>query len=163
MSDYHSAEGIRDAVRLTALFSPQNRDKPPREAVESETDDAGKKKSSVRVLVVEDEFLLSSLLIQDLRAAGYDIAGPCPNLAAAMLAVQTEEFDAAILDINLKGELVYPVAERLTERRIPFLFLSGYATSNIPEKFRALPRLAKPAPAASILQMITRVLGKQGP
>jgi CheY-like chemotaxis protein len=107
-----------------------------------------------RVLVVEDEFLISTVLAADLQAAGYGVLGPCTTVAAAMEAVQSQSFDAAILDINLKGELVYPVAEELARRRIPFLFLSGYALVNMPERFRSYPRLAKPAEWSILLREI---------
>jgi DNA-binding response OmpR family regulator len=115
-----------------------------------------------RVLVVEDEFLLSNLLTQDLRAAGYEIVGPCSNLAMALHAAGNETFDAAVLDINLRGELVYPAAEKLAERQIPFVFLSGYATANMPERFRAYPRIAKPAAPATVLRTIRLILSKRG-
>lgn len=93
-----------------------------------------------RVLLVEDEFLLSTVLIADLRAAGYEVIGPCSTLSTATQAVQSQSLDGAILDINLRGELVYPVAEELARRRIPFVFLSGYALVNMPERFRSYPR-----------------------
>ena len=111
-----------------------------------------------RVLLVEDEFLLSVVLKAELRAAGYDVLGPCATVAAAMEAVQSESFDGAILDINLKGELVYPVAEELVRRRIPFMFLSGYALINMPERFRAHRRLAKPADSTAVLREVQNML-----
>jgi DNA-binding response OmpR family regulator len=111
-----------------------------------------------RVLVVEDEFLLSTLLEQDLRDAGYDVIGPYFSLSTAMAAAQSELFDVAILDINLRGELVYPVAEELARRKIPFLFLSGYALANMPQEFRTYPRLAKPTDLKSLLRTVATVL-----
>jgi len=111
------------------------------------------------VLLVEDEFLLSAVLSADLQEAGYDVLGPCATVAAAMNAVQSEPFDGAILDINLRGELVYPVAEELARRRIPFLFLSGYAAINMPENFRGHARLAKPTAAMVVLREVRVMLG----
>jgi DNA-binding response OmpR family regulator len=111
-----------------------------------------------RVLLVEDEFLLSLVLAADLRAAGYDVLGPCATVAAAMEAAQSESFDGAILDINLKGQLVYPVAEELARRRIPFMFLSGYAHSNMPEPFRARPYLPKPTDSTVVLHEVQNML-----
>ena len=93
-----------------------------------------------RILLVEDEFLLSTVLIADLQAAGYEVVGPCSTLSAATLAVQSQSFDGAILDINLRGEMVDPVAEELARRHIPFVFLSAYALVNMPDGFR--PTLA---------------------
>jgi hypothetical protein len=64
----------------------------------------------------------------------------------------------AILDINLKGQLVYPLAAELARRRVPFMFLSGYALINMPEAFRAYPRLAKPANSKDILRGVQNML-----
>ena len=111
-----------------------------------------------RLLLVEDEFLLSTVLAADLQAAGYEVLGPCATVSAAMDAVQSKAFDGAILDINLKGELVYPVAEELERRRIPFMFLSGYALANMPERFRAHPRLPKPTDLTVILREVQNLL-----
>jgi DNA-binding response OmpR family regulator len=113
-----------------------------------------------RVLVVEDEFFVSKVLAADLRQAGYDVVGPYSTVAAAMSAVQSETFDGAILDINLKGQLVYPVAEELIRRQLPFMFLSGYALINLPEQFRHYQRLAKPANLAVLLREIKTMLSR---
>src|SRR5689334_12725593 len=66
-------------------------------------------KTKQRVLLVEDEFFVSKVLAMDLRQAGYEVVGPYATVADAMSAVLSETFDGAILDINLKGQLVYPV------------------------------------------------------
>jgi DNA-binding response OmpR family regulator len=108
------------------------------------------------VLLVEDEFLLSAVLSADLQEAGYDVLGPYATVAAAMNAVQSLSFDCAILDINLRGELVYPVAEELARRRIPFIFLSGYAPINMPERFRGHARLTKPADSTALLREVRK-------
>jgi DNA-binding response OmpR family regulator len=162
MSDYHSPTGIRDKVAPGTVFAPQNRAKPAAEDAATTPNDLDARAAPQRVLVVEDEYLLSSLLAEDLRAAGYEIVGPCSSLATALRAAGKENFDAAVLDINLRGELVYPAAEKLAERQIPFVFLSGYATANMPERFRDYPRIAKPAPPATVLRMIKMILRKQG-
>ena len=111
-----------------------------------------------RLLLAEDVFLLSTILAADLREAGYEVLGPYSTVAAAMAASQSESFDAAILDINLRGEFVYPVAEELARRRIPFLFLSGYATINMPERFRTELRIAKPADWTVLLRELQSML-----
>src|ERR1700744_970759 len=85
-----------------------------------------------RVLIVEDEMLVA-LLIEDFMAElGCSTGGPCGSVATALDTIRTEMFDLAVLDVNLAGEMVYPVAEVLTERHIPFLFLSGYGDEAIP-------------------------------
>ena len=163
MPDYHSPPRIRDAVVSgTTVFAPQHSSNAPSEDIAATPNDLDKRAAPLRVLIVEDEFLLSSLLTQDLRTAGFEIVGPCSSLATALQAAGNENFDAAILDINLRGELVYPVAEKLAEREIPFVFLSGYATANMPEEFRGYPRIAKPAPPGTVLRMVKMILSKQG-
>jgi DNA-binding response OmpR family regulator len=99
---------------------------------------------SPRVLAVEDEFLLACSLEDDLRSFGYAVVGPFANLARASEAAARERFDLAVLDVNLNGEMVFPLVEALMERGIPLLLLSGYGNAGLPERFRALPRLAKP-------------------
>jgi DNA-binding response OmpR family regulator len=106
------------------------------------------------ILIAEDEFLVAVVLEEDLRAAGYVIVGPFANLAKAIEACRSERFDLAILDINLNGEMVYPLADELLSRGIPFLFLSGYGKAHMPERFRALPQLGKPYDPGELLRRI---------
>ena len=105
-----------------------------------------------RVFLVEDEFLLGMALEEDLQAAGCVVVGPFRSLAHAREAAQREQFDLAILDINLAGELVYPLADELIARGMPFLFLSGYGTADMPLRFRAVRRLPKPHDIALLLR-----------
>lgn len=97
-----------------------------------------------RVLVVEDEFLVASLIQQVLEYAGCVILGPIARLADATAAADGERCDAAVLDINLGGERVFPVAERLRRRRIPFLFVTGYRLETLPPEYCGCPLLSKP-------------------
>jgi DNA-binding NtrC family response regulator len=88
--------------------------------------------ASKQVLVVEDELLVSMLIEDVLVDAGCRVVGPFTNLSDALLAARNEAIDIALLDVNLRGEKVYPVADILTERDIPFVFLSGYGKNAIP-------------------------------
>ncbi|QDZ02116.2 response regulator [Nitratireductor mangrovi] len=106
------------------------------------------------ILIVEDEALLALGLEQDLQDAGYQTVGPYRTLADARRAASEETIDAGILDINLNGELSYPVAEQLLRRGIPFLFVSGYGGESIPEDFRHFPRLAKPYDPADLMRRL---------
>jgi len=149
------APRIRDPLQLIPPApDDQGRDNP--EGLFGRRDERSDRQQ--RILLVEDEFLLSMVLAEDLQAAGYEVVGPCATVEGAMDAVQSELFEGAILDINLRGELIYPVAEELLRRRIPFLFLTGYSHSNIPERFRAHPRLAKPAASTAILREVDNIL-----
>jgi CheY-like chemotaxis protein len=116
----------------------------------------------LRVLVAEDEFLVALLLEEELRSLGCSIVGPFTNLAMATQASRRDPFDLAILDINLSGELVYPLADELLAREVPFLLLSGYGAANLPERFRTSPRLAKPYDPAALVREIRRILPELG-
>ena len=96
------------------------------------------------ILVVEDEFLLAIQLEELVQSRGGIVRGPYRRLEEAMTAAKSEHFDFAILDINLNGTMVYPLADHLVARGTPFLFLTGYSLSNLPERFRPVTRLNKP-------------------
>ena len=92
--------------------------------------------NGLRVLIVEDEFLLAMSLEDDLVSAGCSPVGPFSNLASAIEATRREEFDLAILDVNLNGEPIYPLADELLSRRKPFVLVTGYGAASLPERFR---------------------------
>jgi DNA-binding response OmpR family regulator len=102
------------------------------------------------VLVVEDEFLLALQLEELLQSRGATVRGPYGRLEDALKAAEREDFDLAILDVNLSGTMVYPLAEHLLERGIPFLFITGYSLTNLPERFRGIRRLNKPCEPAQL-------------
>lgn len=79
----------------------------------------------MRVLIVEDEVLLSMLLEDMLEQLGHDVAGVCADMASALDAVERNSYDTVLLDLNLQGERTDPVARRLRERAIPFVVASG--------------------------------------
>ena len=116
----------------------------------------------LRVLIVEDEFLLALSLEDDLVMAGCVTIGPFSRLADATEATRREDFDLAILDVNLGGEPIYPLAEELLARGKRFLLLTGYGAESLPPHFRNLPRLSKPYDVASLLKEIGRALPKVG-
>ena len=78
-----------------------------------------------RVLVVEDEYLIAMEMAHCLRATGAEIVGPVANAQQALALIEAGPLDAAVLDVNLRGETVYVVADRLCERRVPYLFATG--------------------------------------
>jgi CheY-like chemotaxis protein len=88
--------------------------------------------SGLRVLVVEDEMLVSLLIEDVLNELLCIVVGPYSTLGSALAAAQRAEIDFALLDVNIGGAKVYPVAEALQARRIPFLFLSGYGDEAVP-------------------------------
>lgn len=101
--------------------------------------------SGRRVLVVEDEYFLARELERGLRAAGSVVIGPVPSIEAALdLLAGDPAPEVALLDINLGGEKVFPVADALTARSIPFVFTTGYDEADILARFSGTPRLQKP-------------------
>jgi CheY-like chemotaxis protein len=115
--------------------------------------------TGLKILVVEDEFLLACMLEEELRAFGHGVIGPFANRAEAAEAARRERPDVAILDINLAGDMVYPLADELAARGIPFLFLTGYGTLNLPERFRTCIRLAKPYDPVELKRQLARAVG----
>lgn len=106
------------------------------------------------ILIVEDEFLLAYSLEEELRASGHNVLGPFSDRDQALQASRRESFDLAILDINLAGTMVYPLADDLASRNIPFIFLTGYGTLNLPDRFRACRRLSKPYDVKDLMREV---------
>jgi CheY-like chemotaxis protein len=113
-----------------------------------------------RVLVVEDDFLVSLTTTDFLESLGCVVVGPANCLAAALQLAQSEPLDAAILDINVAGEMIWPVAEELRRRDVPFLFLSAYHQPHVaPEIFAAIPHLEKPLEHFGLLRHLRAIWG----
>lgn len=106
-----------------------------------------------RVLVVEDEFLVSLVTVDLLHSVGCMVVGPAARIAAALKFAQSESLDAAVLDIDIAGDTIWPVAEELRRRSVPFLFLSAHAHQGlIPATFAAALRLDKPVEKDRLLR-----------
>jgi DNA-binding NtrC family response regulator len=111
------------------------------------------------ILVVEDDVMIAMLLETVLAEAGYGIVGPAGRLDTALSAAREGIFDAALLDVNLAGEAVVPVADILTERNLPFAFVTGYDTGALPPQHRHRPFLRKPYRAQAVLAMLSLLIG----
>ena|SRR5437660_9817382 len=100
----------------------------------------------LRILVVEDNFLVAENLRELLIARGCDVIGPAPRVEVALsLLAANGRVDGAMLDINLGGEDCFPIAAALQERAVPFLFLTGYDQGmSVPAEFSQALRLSKP-------------------
>ena len=96
------------------------------------------------ILLVEDEPLIAMMLTDMLSELGFKVDGPHGTLAEAMTAAEGKALKAAILDVNLAGEKIYPVASLLSNRSIPFVFITGYGRDSIDSKFRDVAVLQKP-------------------
>ena len=112
----------------------------------------------VRVLVVEDEYLVAILIEEILESAGCVVMGPIPRLPEALDAAHHDNCDAAVLDVNLAGERINPVADALSERNVPFLFVTGYGASALPSEYAERPRLCKPFRMAELLGALASVV-----
>jgi chemotaxis family two-component system sensor kinase Cph1 len=112
-----------------------------------------------RILVVEDSFLISELLVQVLDLLGWVAVGPATRKNKALEMAQSEMFDAAMLDIDLNGETSWDVALVLMTRGIPFVFTTGYNVSHVlPDYLAGTPVLLKPYKPAHIEQRIREVI-----
>jgi len=96
------------------------------------------------ILIVEDEPLIAMMLEDFLHSLGHKVSGSCDSVSAALEAVENVAFDLAILDVNLKGENVWPVASRLRELGVPFVIASGGHVDPPPSEFRNVPMIEKP-------------------
>ena len=112
----------------------------------------------LRVLVVEDEFLVATLIEDMLTSAGCVVSGPIPRLAEALDAVHRGTFDAAVLDVNLAGDRIDPVADVLSRRNVPFVFVTGYSTGALTAVHAGRPRLSKPFKMADLLDKLSSVV-----
>jgi PAS domain S-box-containing protein len=97
-----------------------------------------------RVLLVEDEALVAMMMRDILLDLGLSVAGPFCTPADAIAAARDDGVDAAILDVNIGGELIYPVADTLADRGVPFVFVTGYGAESIDGRFAHVPILQKP-------------------
>jgi DNA-binding response OmpR family regulator len=109
------------------------------------------------VLLVEDEMCLAMMLQDLLEDAGYRVI-KAARVAAALGLAEAEDIDAAILDVNVAGSEVFPVADELRRRGVPFMFASGYGDRGVPGEFRAYPMLQKPYDPAALSRMLENVL-----
>jgi CheY-like chemotaxis protein len=111
-----------------------------------------------RILVVEDEYLIRMLLEDMLADLGHTITAAVGTIAEAKEVAATAEFDCAVLDVNLDGQEVFPVADILIQRGKPFVFVTGYGEGSLPETYRDRPALQKPFQAEKLEQMLAGLL-----
>ena len=111
-----------------------------------------------RVLVVEDEVMVSWVLEDMLADLGCEVVGPAARVNQALMMVEVEPIDFAVLDVNLNGEKSYPVADALTARGLPFVFSSGYNRNSLPDNYRTYPMMQKPYEQAILAVNLERLL-----
>ena len=113
-----------------------------------------------RILVVEDEFLIAMELDVTLQSAGYQVLGPAPNVSVALKLLQAERPDAAVLDVDLAGEWVTPVAEVLRAMFVPFILASGYGAADLHAEpaLRDAVNVGKPSRSDLLLKELRDVI-----
>ncbi len=111
-----------------------------------------------RVLVVEDEYLIRMLLEDMLADLGYDVGAAVGSIAEASEFAANGDFHVAILDVNLDGEEIFPVADILLKRGLPFVFVTGYGENSLPEPYRGRPALQKPFQAEQLKSTLAELL-----
>ena len=112
------------------------------------------KLSGCRVLIVEDEHLLAMDLEDTLKTHGAHIIGPYGNLDAAYRRAERDHFDVGIIDINLRDDAAYPVADELMRQHIPFCFCTGYDASVVPDRFAGARVFRKPYDTSEVVEHI---------
>jgi CheY-like chemotaxis protein len=134
------------------------REEPPKEPVQIELDPATTSKT-YRILVVEDAFLLVTLLQDLFDDLGWEMVGPATRLVDALHLAREENFDVALLDVNLDGAMSWDVALVLKERGIPYVFGTGYdVTAVLPENLNESPVIPKPYELHELQQVIQRTI-----
>ena len=112
-----------------------------------------------RVLVVEDEYFIADDMARALKKLGAEVVGPVPTKDKALALVSSDQrIDAAVLDINLKGETVFPVADALRQQGVPFVFATGYDQGNVPPDYHAVPRWEKPFDPQELVKALPSLL-----
>ena len=116
------------------------------------------------ILLVEDEALIRMMLAEMVEELGHRVIAEAGSVDEGRSLAEIEDYDLAILDINLHGDNVLPVAELVRGRGLPLIFLSGYGSTGVPDGFEGMPVLAKPCTLDTLKRMIDAVLpdGKPG-
>ncbi len=120
----------------------------------------GEELQGLRILIVEDNFLVAESLRELLRGRGCDVVGPAPRVELALILVADSELDGAVLDINLGDADCFPVAAALQAREVPFVFLTGYDDQTlIPAEYRQAPCLSKPVDEGRLVATARQTFG----
>ena len=110
-----------------------------------------------RVLIVEDEYLLADDLARGLRKVGAVVIGPVASVEAALALIASEAgLNGAILDVNLGGETVYPVADALSAHGVPYIFATGYDVADLLPDYQNVPRCTKPVNMTALIPFLAR-------
>jgi DNA-binding response OmpR family regulator len=110
------------------------------------------------VFLVEDEVMIRMMVADMLEELGYRVAAEAGEINEALRLAETTDFDFAILDVNVNGKVISPVADLIKARNRPFIFATGYGSSGLPEEYRDRPALQKPFQLDALARMIDSTL-----
>jgi CheY-like chemotaxis protein len=110
------------------------------------------------VFLVEDEVMIRMMVADMLEELGYSVVAEAGEINEALKLAQSAEFDLAILDVNVNGKVISPVADLLAARGRPFIFATGYGSSGLPAEYRDRPALQKPFQIETLARMIDHTL-----
>jgi CheY-like chemotaxis protein len=116
--------------------------------------------SGVSIFLVEDEVMIRMMVADMLGELGYSIAAEAGDIGEAIKLAQSIEFDLAILDVNVNGKVISPVAELIAARNRPFIFATGYGSSGLPAEYRDRPALQKPFQLETLGRLIDQALAQ---
>ena len=150
--------GLRVEIKLPAeLFMREVSEKDAEVEGTLQSDRLNKANEHRKILLVEDEELVALELSAELSRLGWAIVGPAATLAEAQ-ALLSKHFDAAVLDVNLRGHPIYPVAEQLEKLHVPFVFCTGYEMVDPEGRFSHVPVIRKPAHPAAVSAALSDLL-----
>lgn len=114
-----------------------------------------------RIFIVEDEYFLADDIGRTLRALGAEIAGPVGHVDDALEILHVGGvLDAAVLDVNIRDEMIYPIARALKARNVPFVFTTGYDKTTLGPEFQDVPLLEKPFDLPTMAQKLAGLIAE---
>ena len=119
--------------------------------------------SGRRVLLVEDDMIVAWLLEDMLADLGCAVVGPAARIDQALAMIDAEAIDLAVLDVNLNGQMSYPIADALAARGVPFVFSTGYDKDSLLDGYRTFPVLQKPFHQSELGDMLAKLLTSRKP
>jgi CheY-like chemotaxis protein len=117
-----------------------------------------KRPAGSTVFLVEDEVMIRMMVADMLQELGYSVAAEAGEINEAIRLAQSAEFDLAILDVNVNGKVISPVADLISARNLPFIFATGYGSSGLPEEYRDRPALQKPFQIETLARVIDNTM-----